>query len=90
MLVFLVQFIHVAFRIYYFFLMANIILSWVPLNRGNAITTFIYEMTEPYLRIFRRFLPPSPGLPVDFSPILAIFSLYILENLVFYLLNILL
>lgn len=90
MLVFVVNFIHVAFRIYYFLLMANIILSWFPLSRGNAVTTFIYDMTEPYLRIFRRILPPSPRFPVDFSPILAIFALYILESLVFRLLAIIL
>lgn len=35
-LAFVVNFIHVAFRIYYFMLMANIILSWFPLSRGNA------------------------------------------------------
>ncbi len=86
LLAFVVNFIHVAFRIYYFMLMANIILSWFPLSRGNAITTFIYEMTEPYLRIFRRILPPSPRFPVDFSPILAFFVLYFLESLVFKLL----
>lgn len=82
MLNFVVNFIHVAFRIYYLLLMANILLSWFPM-RGNAITTFIYEMTEPYLRIFRRILPPSPRMPIDFSPILAIFVLYFLETLVF-------
>lgn len=90
MLIFIVNFIHVAFRIYYFLLMANIILSWFPFSRGNAITTFIYEMTEPYLRFFRRILPPSPRFPLDFSPILAIFALYILESLVFRLLAMLL
>ena len=83
MLVFVVNFIHVAFRIYYFMLMANIILSWFPMSRGNAITTFIYEMTEPFLSIFRRILPPSPRFPVDFSPILAFLALYLMESLVF-------
>lgn len=90
MLVFVVNFIHVAFRIYYFMLMANIVLSWFPLSRGNAVTTFIYEMTEPFLCIFRRILPPSPRFPVDFSPILAFLALYVMEVLVFRLLALLL
>ena len=87
---FIYNFVHVAFRIYYFLVIANIILSWFPMRRGNVIVTFIYEMTEPFLRIFRRILPPSPRFPVDFSPMLAIFALYIMEVLVFKLLSILL
>ncbi len=84
------NFIHFAFEVYYLLILANILLSWFPLVRGNAVTTFIYEMTEPFLRIFRRILPPSPRFPVDFSPVLAIFALYILETLVFRLLALLL
>jgi uncharacterized protein YggT (Ycf19 family) len=74
------NFVHFAFEVYYFLLIANVLLSWFPLARGNAITVFIYDMTEPYLRIFRRILPPSPRMPIDFSPILAIFVLYFLES----------
>jgi YggT family protein len=80
------NFVHFAFEVYYFLLIANVLLSWFPLARGNAITVFIYDMTEPYLRIFRRILPPSPRMPIDFSPILAIFVLYFLESLVYRLL----
>lgn len=86
MISFIFNFIHVAFRIYYFMLLANIILSWFPMRRGNVIIDFIYEMTGPFLRIFRRILPPSPRFPLDFSPVLAIFALYIMEVLVFRLL----
>lgn len=80
------NFVHFAFEVYYFLVIANVLLSWFPLARGNAITVFIYDMTEPYLRIFRRILPPSPRMPIDFSPILAIFVLYFLESLVYRLL----
>ena len=77
---FVYNFVHFAFEVYYFLLLANIFLSWFRPVRGNAITTFIYEMTEPFLRIFRRILPPS-RMGLDFSPILAIFALYVLETL---------
>lgn len=86
MLSFVVTFIHVTFRFYYFLLLANIVLSWFPMRRSNPVVTFVYEMTEPYLRIFRRIMPPSPRMPVDFSPVLAIFVLYFLESLAFRLL----
>ncbi|MBQ3180672.1 MAG: YggT family protein [Firmicutes bacterium] len=82
MVAYIFSFVHFAFEIYYILIMANILLSWFPVVRGNAITVFIYEMTEPYLRIFRRMLPPSPRMPIDFSPIIAIFVLYMLESLV--------
>lgn len=78
-------FVHFAFEIYYFMLLANVLLSWVAFRRGgvgNGIITFIYEMTEPFLRIFRRILPPT-RYGVDFSPILAIFALYVIESLVY-------
>ena len=90
MTLFAYNFIRFAFEVYYFLILANVLLSWFPIARGNAITTFIYEMTEPFLRIFRRILPPSPRFPVDFSPVLAIFALYVLESLVFRLLAMLL
>ena len=37
-------------------------------------------MCEPYLRLFRRFIPPL-GM-FDFSPIIGIFVLYIVRTLV--------
>lgn len=89
-MVFAYNFVHFAFEIYYFLILANVVLSWVAYRRGargTAIINFIYEMTEPYLGIFRRILPPT-RFGVDFSPILAIFALYVLESLVYRLLTI--
>jgi uncharacterized protein YggT (Ycf19 family) len=43
----------------------------------NRIQRFLYDVCEPYLRIFRRLLP-SFG-PLDLSPIVAIVSLYVLR-----------
>ncbi|HWX97041.1 MAG TPA: YggT family protein [Solirubrobacteraceae bacterium] len=46
----------------------------------DAILGFLRDITEPYLRIFRRFIPSFGG--IDFSPILAIFSLQIINSVV--------
>jgi YggT family protein len=46
----------------------------------DAILTFLRDVCEPYLRVFRRVIPPM-GM-FDLSPLLAIFVLYILERLV--------
>lgn len=84
MLTVLVLAIKYAFEVYYILILANCVLSWFPrVNRGNPIIRFIYETTEPYLNLFRRILPMSPRLPIDFSPIVAIFALYLLQSLVF-------
>ncbi len=43
----------------------------------DAVTGFLRDICEPYLRIFRRVLPSFGGL--DFSPILAIITLQIVN-----------
>ena len=42
---------------------------------ANAILSFLRDVSEPYLRIFRRFIPPIG--PLDISPIVAILVLQI-------------
>ncbi len=46
----------------------------------DAVLTFLREVSEPYLRIFRRFIPPLG--PIDLSPIVAIFVLQIVGSIV--------
>jgi YggT family protein len=53
----------------------------VPYSRPlNAILDFLRDVTEPYLRIFRR-LPLRVG-PLDLSPIVAILALQIIGRLI--------
>jgi len=53
----------------------------VPYSRPlNAILDFLRDVSEPYLRIFRR-LPLRIG-PMDLSPIVAIFALRIVGGIV--------
>ncbi len=52
-----------------------------PYSRwSDAILGFLRDICEPFLRIFRRLLPQMG--PFDFSPILAIITLEILNGLV--------
>jgi uncharacterized protein YggT (Ycf19 family) len=46
----------------------------------DAVLSFLRDVCEPFLRIFRRVIPSFGGF--DFSPILAIFTLAILNSIV--------
>jgi YggT family protein len=70
----------VFISVYVLIIFAYIIMSWVRVPYSpwlNRIQRFLYDVCEPYLRIFRRLLP-SFG-PLDLSPIVAIVSLYVLR-----------
>lgn len=56
-------------RLYYFALIARILLSWLPGLQENKIAEYLNSITEPYLAVFRRFIPPL-GM-IDLSPIVA-------------------
>ena len=74
------NFVHVFILVYVLILFAYILLSWVRLPWSpwlNRLQRFLYDVSEPYLRIFRRLLPSFGAL--DLSPMIAIFSLFILD-----------
>jgi YggT family protein len=77
------SFVSVFFGVYILLIFAYIITSWIRLPYSptlNRIQRFLYDVCEPYLRLFRRFLP-SLG-PLDLSPIVAVFSLIILNRII--------
>lgn len=81
------QAVEVAFQVYYFLILGRIILSFVKHNPYSPAIRFIYELTEPYLALFRRFIP-TVGM-FDFSPIVALFALHFIKVLVFTVLGVL-
>jgi len=75
------NFLYVFTTVYTLVIFAYILTSWLRLPYSpwlNRIQRFLYDVTEPYLRLFRRVLP-SAG-PLDFSPILAVITLWVLEQ----------
>ena len=66
------------------YILASLIFAFggrVPYSRwSSAILGFLRDVCEPYLRIFRRFIPPIG--PLDISPIVAIFVLRIVGAIV--------
>ncbi|MEP6640535.1 MAG: YggT family protein [Gaiellales bacterium] len=63
--------------VYTLLILAAVILSWArPRSGGLArLRAFVDSMTDPYLRWFRRFVPPIGRL--DFSPMAALITLQI-------------
>jgi len=75
------NFIWVFATVYTLVLFAYIITSWLRLPYSptlNRIQRFLYDVSEPYLRLFRRVLP-SMG-PLDLSPWVATIVLWVLAK----------
>jgi len=60
--------------IYSFMIIGYVLMSWLPNARESFIGVFLGKLVEPYLGVFRRFIPPIGGM-LDLSPIIAIFAL---------------
>jgi len=64
-------------NIYFFALLAMIILSWVAAGSRHPAIYLLYQLTEPVMAPFRKALPPMGGL--DFSPILVFILINIIQ-----------
>jgi YggT family protein len=82
------DYVEILALVYLVFIFIRIITSWIPRIPYNrflaAVLKFVSDVTDPYLNLFRRFLPPvrlGPGA-LDLSPIVATFVLIILSSIV--------
>jgi len=82
--------INLVFDIFYFLLIVRIILGFFPINPYTnstlwSIVQFLHAVTEPVLAPFRRLIPPvqiGSGSYIDFSPIIALFVISLLQRFV--------
>jgi len=77
------NFIDVFIYVYVLLIFVYVLTSWVRLPYSvwvRRISEFLRDVCEPFLRIFRRILPPLG--PLDLSPVVAIFALFALKALV--------
>ena len=82
------DYVYTLALVYLVLIFIRIILSWIPripYNRWlSAFLKFVSDVTDPYLNLFRRILPPvrmGPGA-LYLSPIVATFVLIIVSSLV--------
>lgn len=71
--------ISIIFYIYTFMIIIYVLMSWVPAARESFIGKILEKFCEPYLGIFRKFIPPIGGM-LDISPIIALFLLNFIET----------
>ncbi|HEX9380666.1 MAG TPA: YggT family protein [Gaiellaceae bacterium] len=74
------SFVLVFIYVYSLLILAYIITSWVRLPYStwlNRIQRFLYDVCDPYLRLWRRVLPTFG--PLDLSPVVGVAFLFILR-----------
>ncbi|MFN2628924.1 MAG: YggT family protein [Gaiellaceae bacterium] len=82
------QFVGVFIWVYTILIFAYVLTSWVRLPYSpwlSRIQRFLYDICEPYLRLFRRLLP-SFG-PIDLSPIVGVIFLVVIRIILVSILN---
>ena len=66
---------------YMWIVIGRAILSWVDPDPNNPIVRFIYNVTEPLLYRIRSKLPITMG-GIDFSPIILILGIILIQRIV--------
>ena len=82
------SFISVFVYVYTLLILAYVISGWVTMPYSpwlNRIQRFLYDVCEPYLRVFRRLLPSTGA--IDLSPMLALITLVVIDRLLIWILE---
>jgi uncharacterized protein YggT (Ycf19 family) len=82
------DYLRTLLTVYIVIIFIRILMSWftrIPYNRFlDAFLKFVSEVTDPYLNLFRRILPPvriGPGA-LDLSPIVGVLVLSIVGGII--------
>ena len=77
----LASFVDVFIFVYVLLILAYVLTSWIRLPYSpwlNRIQRFLFDVCEPYLRLFRRIVPQVG--PLDLSPMVAVIVLLVLQS----------
>ncbi|HEX3325184.1 MAG TPA: YggT family protein [Solirubrobacterales bacterium] len=81
-------YVNALFLVYIILIFLNVLSAWVPrmpyYRWLRATLDFVKETTDPYLNLFRRFLPPlgGGGFALDLSPIIGVILLFVVRAIV--------
>jgi len=76
---FVIYLINLTFTVLYLAILARVLLSWVNPDPYHPIIRILDQITEPILQPIRRYMPRT-GM-IDFSPLVAIILLEIVQQL---------
>lgn len=64
---------------YIIIIIIRAVLSWIRHDPYQPLLRFVCQVTDPPLRFIRQYVPNLGGL--DISPVLLIFAVYIVKNI---------
>lgn len=72
--------------VYTMLIFVYVLMSWIPVKKGwlEDIDRVLGKICDPYLDIFKKFIPPIGGI-VDISPIIAIIALQFVIRILYWL-----
>lgn len=82
------DYVAALFLVYIVLIFINILISFIPRMPYRpwlrSVLDFVTDVTNPYLNIFRRVLPPigGGGFALDLSPMVGIIVLYVAEAII--------
>lgn len=74
-----VRLIDLFLTIYVWIIIARAIISWINPYPYHPLVRFLYRVTEPVLAPVRKIIPPIGG--IDISPVIVIFIIFVIQNL---------
>ena len=74
-------FVDILCTVLAFAVFARAIVSWFPVNPGNRLVAFLYQITEPILAPLRRVVSPIGGT-VDITPMIAFLILMAIARII--------
>jgi YggT family protein len=82
----LADYVSALIVVYVILIFIRIVVSFVPRMPYNpylrAVLDFAFEVTDPYLNFFRRFIPPlgGGGFALDLSPMIGLLLLFVAQR----------
>ncbi len=80
LIVAIARILDLAFNIYIFIVIARALISWVNPDPYNPIVRFLHSATDPVLYRLRRLLPFLQAGAFDFSPIVLLILLSVIQQ----------
>lgn len=74
--------LHMLLNLYFWIVVANAVLSWVNPDPRNPIVQFLASVTDPVLHHIRRRLPFVYASGIDFSPLVLILAIQVVDRVV--------